>query len=374
MLRVEFLGVNPTVIRARAWAVGTKRALELAAQCHRRQQCGAGRRGDRGASAQRGHSPCPHPSPSIATEQPRSRLRRHHPLSPATVSSGRLRAAGETRTAEDGGRSSARPGTGPRSGGAGNVTVGAAGEERAYLSSFTVQDVDVVERVVLPTCDTNDCGAFVLGRYSPAYSPTYYRVGVVQGAGGDIFLRGQRSDGSNLASDLDTGIPAADGAQVMLRVEFQGANPTVIRARAWRAGTAEPTNWLLNTTDNTSAEQKAGMLGVRLQNEDTGARPYLPDYEPASDWEREPGDSNSQPDRGGALALRRQRRQGLRLRHRQQPHARQAVPHPRAGQAGRHGRSRPTPPVRQRVRPGQSAPAATEACSPTTSCTTLWRG
>ena len=150
------------------------------------------------------------------------------------------------------------------------MTVGAAGEERAYLSSFTVQDVDVVERVVLPKCDTNDCDAFVLGRYSPAYSPTYYRVGVVQGAGGDIFLRAQRSDGSNLASDLDTGIPAADGAQVMLRVQFQGANPTVIRARAWRAGTAEPTNWLLNTTDNTSAEQKAGMLGVRLQNEDTG--------------------------------------------------------------------------------------------------------
>ena len=151
------------------------------------------------------------------------------------------------------------------------MTVGAGGEERAYLSSFTVQDVDVVERVVLPKCNTNHCDAFVLGRYSPAYSPTYYRVGVVQGAGGDVFLRAQRNDGSNLVSDLDTGIPAADGAQVMLRVQFQGANPTVIRARAWPAGTAEPTTWLLNTTDNTSAEQKAGMLGVRLRNEDTGA-------------------------------------------------------------------------------------------------------
>ena len=38
----------------------------------------------------------------------------------------------------------------------------------------------------------------------------------------------------------------------MLRVEFQGANPTTIRARAWLAGTAEPTTWLLNTTDSTA--------------------------------------------------------------------------------------------------------------------------
>ena len=160
-------------------------------------------------------------------------------------------------------------------GGAGKVTVGAASDERAYLSSFTVQNVDIVEKVVLPKRNTNKCGAFVLGRYSPAYSPTYYRVGVVQGAGGNIFLRGQRSDGSNLARGLDTGIPAAAGAQVMLRVEFHGAKPTVIRARAWRAGTAEPKKWLLNTTDNTSAEQKAGMLGVRLQNEDRSSAPYL---------------------------------------------------------------------------------------------------
>jgi hypothetical protein len=155
--------------------------------------------------------------------------------------------------------------------GAGTVTVGAAGEERAYLSRFTVRDVDLVEKVVLPKCATSTCDAFVLGRYAPAYSPTYYRVGVVQGASGDVLLRAQRNDGSGLASGLDTGIRAADGAQLMLRVQFHGANPTIIRARVWRAGSPQPTSWLLNTTDNTSAEQKAGMLGVLLKNGDTGA-------------------------------------------------------------------------------------------------------
>jgi YVTN family beta-propeller protein len=159
------------------------------------------------------------------------------------------------------------------SAGTGNVAVGAGGEELAYLSTFTVQDVDVLDQVVLPRCaGSSNCGAYVLGRYSPAYQPTYYRVGVVQGAGKpDIFIRAQRSDGSNLTSDIDTGLPAADGAAVLLRVEFTGTNPTTVRARAWLAGTAEPTTWPLTVTDNTAAEQSAGMLGVQLHNEDTAA-------------------------------------------------------------------------------------------------------
>lgn len=157
--------------------------------------------------------------------------------------------------------------------GAGSVNVGANGEERAYLSSFKIQDVDIVEKVVLPRCSGSvNCDAFVLGRYSPAYSPTYYRVGVVQGAGrADIFVRAQRSDGTNIGSDLDTGLPAANGAVVWLHVEFQGANPTAVRARVWMDGTTEPSNWLLNTTDTNSAEQTAGMVGLQMRNEETGA-------------------------------------------------------------------------------------------------------
>src|SRR5207302_360381 len=84
-------------------------------------------------------------------------------------------------------------------------------------------------------------------------------------------LRAQRSDGSNLSSDLNTGIPAANGAVVWVRVEFQGTNPTTIRARAWLDGTAEPTSWLLSTTDSTAAEQVSGAIGVRVRNEDTAA-------------------------------------------------------------------------------------------------------
>ena len=135
-----------------------------------------------------------------------------------------------------------------------------------------MQDVDLLAKVTLPRCTGagHYCDAFLLGRVSAGRNPTYYRVGVVQGAGSsDILLRAQRSDGTNLVNDLDTGIPAAGGAQVMLRVEFVGVNPTVIRARAWAVGTSEPSSWLLNITDASSAEQVAGAIGVRVRNEDT---------------------------------------------------------------------------------------------------------
>jgi DNA-binding beta-propeller fold protein YncE len=152
--------------------------------------------------------------------------------------------------------------------GAGTVPVAAGAQELAYLSHQTTQDVDITEQVTMPRCATS-CDAFVLGRYSPAFSPTYYRVGLIQSTGrSTIFIRTQRSDGSTIGGDLDTHLAASDGAKVLLHVEFLGVNPTVLRARAWFAGTTEPTTWMLNTSDSTAAEQTAGMVGVRFRNED----------------------------------------------------------------------------------------------------------
>jgi hypothetical protein len=157
--------------------------------------------------------------------------------------------------------------------GAGSVSVGPNAEERAYLSRFTIQDVNIVEKVVLPLCrGSTNCDSYVLGRYAPAYDPTYYRVGVIEGQGSShIFLRAQRSDGTNLSSDLDTGLPASNNVVVWLHVQFLGTNPTTIRARVWLPGTHEPSTWLLNTTDINAPEQLAGMIGVRERNEDTAS-------------------------------------------------------------------------------------------------------
>ena len=289
-VRVEFQGVNPTTIRARIWQAGSTEPstwlLNTTDSTSAQQVAGAVgvrvRNEDTStshtfqyesyqAAALSSSTPTPTPPPTN-TPTP----------TPPPGGTGSAAAADSFQRTVPSGWGSAdtdgwwtvvgSPWSWSVSSGAGSVTVGANNEERAYLSSFTIQDVNIVEKFVLPKCNGSgtNCDAYVLGRYTPAYNPTYYRVGLVQGAGwADIFLRTQRSDGTSLGSDLDTGLPAADGAVVWLHVEFQGVNPTALRARAWLDGAPEPSTWLLNTTDSTSAEQNAGMVGLRLRNKDT---------------------------------------------------------------------------------------------------------
>jgi hypothetical protein len=135
-----------------------------------------------------------------------------------------------------------------------------------------VQDVDLLAKVALPLCGGGtNCDTFLVGRFTGGGNPSYYRVGALQGQRSTVYLRAQRDDGSYLVNDLNTGIPAAAGVVLWMRVEFQGVNPTAIRARIWPAGTAEPSTWLLNTSDSTSAEQTAGAIGIRARNEDSSA-------------------------------------------------------------------------------------------------------
>jgi hypothetical protein len=156
--------------------------------------------------------------------------------------------------------------------GAGSINVSANSQDRGVLGSLAVQDVDLLAKIVLPRCSdsSTNCDASVIGRYTGGSTRSYYRVGVMQGQGhGTVLLRAQRSDGTFLSSGLNTGIAAANGVVLWMRTEFQGVNPTTVRARAWLNGTTEPSTWLLNTTDSNSAEQVAGAVGVRTRNGDT---------------------------------------------------------------------------------------------------------
>ncbi|HET9893018.1 MAG TPA: hypothetical protein VFQ42_21245, partial [Mycobacterium sp.] len=157
--------------------------------------------------------------------------------------------------------------------GAGMVNVGAGGQERAFLSSVNVEDVDVLAKITLPkSAQGGNELAYVAGRYTAGATPTYYRIGVGQGTGQPtLFIRAQRNDGTAIGADMSTNISAADGLVLWLRVQLQGINPTAVRARVWTAGGVEPTSWTLDTTDSTAAEQVAGSVGVRLRNEDPTA-------------------------------------------------------------------------------------------------------
>lgn len=157
--------------------------------------------------------------------------------------------------------------------GEGTISVAPGGEQRAGLSSVSVQNADIMTKLVLPMgSQSGSSDAYVLGRFTDGSTPSYYRVGLVQYPGAStIWIRAQRADGSYVTPDLNTGIPASPGATVFLRVEFQGTNPTSIRARAWADGTPEPSMWTLDTTDSTPNLQVPGEVGVRVRNENTSS-------------------------------------------------------------------------------------------------------
>jgi hypothetical protein len=299
-VRVEFQGIHPTTIRGRIWQAGTAEPaswlLNTTDSTSAEQVTGAVgvrvRNEDTAAlhafsyesftaTALSGSSSSSSTSPSATATSSSSTSAPNTTTTTTPTVTGTAASDGFQRTLSTGWGSAdtggwwtvvGSPWAWSVASGAGRVVVAANAEERAYLSSFNVQDVDVLQKVALPRCSSGNCDSYVIGRYSPAYNATYYRVGVVQGAGrSDIYLRAQRSDGAAVGADVDTHLPAADGAAVWQRVEFVGTNPTTIRARAWLDGTAEPASWQLVQTDSNAAEQKPGMVGVRFRNEDAAA-------------------------------------------------------------------------------------------------------
>lgn len=52
---------------------------------------------------------------------------------------------------------------------------------------------------------------------------------------------------------------------------MQGASPTTIRVRAWKASTAEPATWGIVAADSMAALQTAGLLGIRTINDSSAA-------------------------------------------------------------------------------------------------------
>jgi len=47
-----------------------------------------------------------------------------------------------------------------------------------------------------------------------------------------------------------------------VRVQAFGTGTTTLRSKIWAAGSPEPTDWQLSTTDSTAALQSAGYVGL----------------------------------------------------------------------------------------------------------------
>ena len=144
-------------------------------------------------------------------------------------------------------------------------------EQAAHLASVSTRDVDARVEVRFPATvkGSRNVYAFLLLRSQAGAG--HYRIGLALTPGGKSLVRGQTDTGTSLFPDADTGLGFSAGVPYVLRVQVQGASPTTIRARAWKAAAAEPAGWLVTASDNTAPLQSAGAVGIRTLNDSSTA-------------------------------------------------------------------------------------------------------
>ncbi len=101
------------------------------------------------------------------------------------------------------------------------------------------------------TSDDGQTGYRAKVRVAPDGTPTVF---LIRSVGGEE---------TTLASTSGTlGAVGMGTDAFVIRMETQGTSPTTVRAKVWPAGTAEPSDWLVEATDSDPALQAAGRAGV----------------------------------------------------------------------------------------------------------------
>ena len=91
-----------------------------------------------------------------------------------------------------------------------------------------------------------------------------YRAGLRFTAAGDVSLQLAGAGNQTLAATAPTGLSDAAGTPLRIRLQVSGVSPTVIRAKVWKAGSAEPAAWQLSVSDGAAALQSNGFVGLAL--------------------------------------------------------------------------------------------------------------
>lgn len=160
------------------------------------------------------------------------------------------------------------------SGGVGTVRVATAGTTSSTRAAFlpvSVRDVDVSVKVRLDRLLAGGSGTYVyLGARRDSSTNAQYRLKLHFLSDGRVYMTASTLTGSpsvETAIGTEVALPGGTSAytantDLLVRLRVTGAGPTLIQGRAWRAGTTEPTTWLLDRTDSTAALASAGGIGL----------------------------------------------------------------------------------------------------------------
>lgn len=145
------------------------------------------------------------------------------------------------------------------SAGAGQIALPAGQTRNMMLNSVPVRDVDMSVNFTLDSAPVE--GNSYAGLVARSGATDNYQVRAWLRSDGSTWLVAQRGS-VVLGTYIVPGLIRAAGDTFTMRMSVVGADPTVVSAKIWRAGTAEPENWQLTVTDATPSVQVAGGVGV----------------------------------------------------------------------------------------------------------------
>jgi len=137
----------------------------------------------------------------------------------------------------------------------------------AWLPNVTAQDVDVTAAITASVASQGSwgqTGAVVARRVA---TNTEYRARVRFASDGSIRLSIVVLNGSFTETQIGNevkiaGLTWSPSLAVAVRLHVSGVSPTTLQARAWAAGSTEPSTWAVSVTDATASLQTSGAVGI----------------------------------------------------------------------------------------------------------------
>ncbi|MBD5786521.1 PKD domain-containing protein [Cellulosimicrobium terreum] len=149
-------------------------------------------------------------------------------------------------------------------GGVGTLRLASAGSgPKAQLQTVSARDVELRGEFSLDKI-ADGGGTFVsfTGRTGGFSSEYRTKVWVKSTGAVQLQLVSLQSSETTLSAANIAGLSVTAGETLKVRAQLVGASPTTFRAKVWKAGTDEPSNWQLTTTNSVEQLQDAGGVGV----------------------------------------------------------------------------------------------------------------
>ncbi|MGO4691631.1 PKD domain-containing protein [Glaciibacter sp. 2TAF33] len=151
--------------------------------------------------------------------------------------------------------------------GAARIRFATAGvTNNAYLTGVSSTATDLTLAFAVDKMPTGS-GTYVTVSSRRIVGVGGYQAKVVLRSSGTATLALTQTVGSEVVISpaiVVPGVSVAAGNQLRLRLQTVGVNPTLVQAKVWTAGTAEPSGWQRTVSDSTAGMQAAGSIGASV--------------------------------------------------------------------------------------------------------------